>query len=124
MEVFGVMECRFHRDGKGMQEIDKTLRKGLGSWWRDAHIHRSKSVSMQVKCRRVVSNMFSTVLNGSANWSWNADTSLKVHQWETKILRLTIQTEADPRWRAGRIQTEDVSYDENKMERNGPDVIG
>ena len=42
-EVFDVLGYRFHRNGKGTQGIEKTLRKGMGSWWRDGHIYRSKS---------------------------------------------------------------------------------
>ena len=29
MEVFDVLGCRFRRDGKGNQQTEKTLRKGL-----------------------------------------------------------------------------------------------
>ena len=29
MEVFDVLSCRFHRDGKGTQGTEKTLRKGM-----------------------------------------------------------------------------------------------
>ena len=29
---------RSFRDGKGIQVAEKTLRKGMGSWWRDGHI--------------------------------------------------------------------------------------
>ena len=40
----------------------KTLRKGMGSWWRDGYMCRSKSVLMKTK---TVSHVFSTTLNGS-----------------------------------------------------------
>ena len=45
--------CRFRSTGKGVQGTDKTLREGLGSWWRDAHINRAKSVSLRRTCDRV-----------------------------------------------------------------------
>ena len=41
-EVFEVLGYRFQRDGKGTQGVEKTLRKGMGSWWRDTCIYRSK----------------------------------------------------------------------------------
>ena len=46
-----------------------TLRKGMGSWWRDACIYRFKGVPLKTKCQRVISHVFSTVLNGSINWN-------------------------------------------------------
>ena len=49
---------------KGAQEVKKTLRKGMGSWWRDVYIYRSRSVPLQTKCQRVVCHVFSTALNG------------------------------------------------------------
>ena len=50
-EVFEVLGYRFQRDGKGPQGVEKTLRKGLGSWWRDAYIYPSKNVSLKTKCQ-------------------------------------------------------------------------
>ena len=81
-EVFDPHGCPFHRDGKGFQGADRTMCKGMGCWWRDRHIHSSKSVSMQAKCRRVFSHLYSTALNGSTNWPWS-DTMLdKARAWE------------------------------------------
>ena len=51
-DVFEVLGYLFHRDGMGFQGADRTMCKGLGSWWRDRYIYRSKSVSMHAKCRR------------------------------------------------------------------------
>ena len=59
-EVFEVLGYRFQRDGKGTQGVEKTLRKGMGSWWCDAYIYRSKSVSLTTKCQRVISHVFGT----------------------------------------------------------------
>ena len=87
---------RFQRDGKRTQEVEKTLRKGTGSWWRDAFIYRSKSVSPKTKCQRVISHVFSTALNSSANWTWNINNARMVHRWETKILRLTFRPKMQP----------------------------
>ena len=58
MEVFDVLGYRISRDGKGVQGTEKTLRKGLGSWWRDGYICRARSVPMKTKCNRVVSHNF------------------------------------------------------------------
>ena len=58
-EVFDVLGYRFHRDGKGFQGAERTMCKGLRSWWRDKDIYRSKTVPMTVKCKRG--------LNGSIN---------------------------------------------------------
>ena len=38
---------------------EKTLRKGMGSWWRDGHVCRAKGVSFRRKCDRVVGHVFS-----------------------------------------------------------------
>ena len=95
-EVFEVWRYRFQRDGKGTQGVEKTLRKGMGSWWRDAEIYRSKSVSLKTKCQRVISHVFSTALNSSANWTWNVYNARMVHRWETKILRLTFRPKMQP----------------------------
>ena len=103
-EVFDVLRCRFQRDGKGTQGVEKTLRKGMGSWWRDAEIYRSKSVSAKTKCQRVVSHVFSTALNSSANWTWNVYNARMVHHWETKILRLTFRPKDASGRRVGDIQ--------------------
>ena len=53
MEVFDVLGHRFHRDGERAQGTEKTLRKGVGSWWRDGYICRSRSVPTKTTCRRV-----------------------------------------------------------------------
>ena len=70
-EVFDVLGSRCHRDGKGFQGAERTTCKGMGSWWRDEHIYRSKTVSMAAKCKRVQSHEHSTVLKGSINWPWS-----------------------------------------------------
>ena len=82
MEVFDVLGHRFHRDGEGGQGIEKTLRKGVGNWWRDGYICRSRSVPTKTKCRRV-SVMFAAP--PSINWL------TKVRLWKSKILRLTLR---------------------------------
>ena len=41
-QVFVVLGYRFHRDGKGFQGAERTMRKGMDSWWRDKFIHRSR----------------------------------------------------------------------------------
>ena len=96
MEVFDVLGYRFQRDGKGTQGVEKTLRKGMGCWWRDAYIYRSKSVSLKTKCQRVVSHVFSTALNSSVNWNWTNINARAVQRWETKILRLTLRPKMLP----------------------------
>ena len=65
MEVFDVLGYGFYRDGfcrdgKGTQGTEKTSRKGLGGWWRDRYMYRSKSVPMKTMWHRVVSHVFST----------------------------------------------------------------
>ena len=69
VEEFGLLGCRCHRNGKGTRETEK------GRWWRDAHICRSKNVSLGTRCERVASHVFSTALNGSANWPWRVKIS-------------------------------------------------
>ena len=51
-DIFVVLGYCFNRDGKGTQGVDMTLRKGMGSWWRDVSIYRSRSVQLKTKCQR------------------------------------------------------------------------
>ena len=95
-EVFDVLGYRFNREGKGAQGVEKTLRKGMGSWWRDVYIYRSRSVPLKTKCQRVVSHVFSTALNGSVNWNLTVAIARMVHYWETKILRLILRPKMLP----------------------------
>ena len=88
-EVFDVLGYRSHRDEKGFQGAERTLCKGMGSWWRDKFIYRSKTVPMIVKCRRVHCHVYSTALNGNIIWPWSSVMPSKVWAWEAKILRLT-----------------------------------
>ena len=77
---------RFRRNAKGIQGTERTLKKGMGGWWRDAHIYHAKTVSLRTKCAMVVSQVFSTGLNEK--------------RWETKVMRLTFRPvkKAGKRW--------------------------
>ena len=83
-EVFEVLGYRYHRDGMGFQGAERTTCKGLGNWWRDKYIYRSKTVPVAGKCKRVRSHVYSTVLNGSINWPWSGAMINKVGAWEAK----------------------------------------
>ena len=123
-EVFEVLGYHFQRDGKGTQGVEKTLRKGMGSWWRDAYICRSKSVSLTTKCQRVISPVFSTALNSSANWTRNVYNARMVHRWETKIMRLN---PSDPKCtgrRVGRLQSTHCSFAAYQVEEIGSAIFG
>ena len=61
-----------------MQGKEGTLKKGMGSWWRDAHVYFAKSVSLRTKCERVVSQVLSIGLHGSLNWAWDVERVMKV----------------------------------------------
>ena len=63
----------------------------MGSWWRDKFIHRSKNVPILAKCQKVLSNVYSTALNGNINWPWSGATLSKARAWEAQILRLTFR---------------------------------
>ena len=80
MGVFEVQGYRFRRHGKG---TEKTLRKGLGSWWRDGYIYRAKSVPFKTKWQRVVSQVFITALNNSVDWLWCVARTTKLRQAKT-----------------------------------------
>ena len=41
MEVFDFLGYRFRRNGPGIQGTERTLKKGMGSWWSDGHIYRA-----------------------------------------------------------------------------------
>ena len=92
-DVFEVLGHRFHRAGKGSQGAERTLCKGMGSWWRDGYIHKSKSVPMKTKCRRVVSHVYCTALFGRVTWPWSVTMLAKVRAWKAKTLRLTLRPE-------------------------------
>ena len=123
-DVFDVLGYRLHRDGTWSQGADPTLCKGTARWWRDRCIHRSKSVSMQTKCRSVLSHVYSTALNGCVNWPWRITMLARVRAQEAKILRLTIR----PRMYAGRKlgwpQAEDKSFLAYHMEEDGLADVG
>ena len=74
-EVLDLSGYRFRRNGKGVQGTERTLKKGVGSWWRDSHTYRARGVSLRTRRERVVSHVFSTGLNGSENWPWSVDKS-------------------------------------------------
>ena len=80
IEVFEVLGYRFHRDGQSVQGADRTLCKGVGSWWRDGYIYRSKCLRLKTKRQRVVSHVFGTALNGSVNWPWSVTTCASGNQ--------------------------------------------
>ena len=103
-EVFEVLGYRFHQDGKGFQGAERTMCKGMGSWWCDKFIYCSKTVT---KCKRVHSHVYSTALNGSINCPWSGVLINKVRAWEAKILRLTFRPrmKQDETWVGYRTRT-------------------
>ena len=40
--------------GRGVQGAERTLCEGMGSWWRDKFIYRSKIVPVSAKCRELI----------------------------------------------------------------------
>ena len=122
-EVFEVLGSRYHRDGKGFQGAERTMCKGMGSWWRDKNIHRSKTVPMVTKCKRVHSRVYSTVLNGSINWPWSGAMINKIRAQEAKILRLTFRSRRMPDDTWGGLQIEDIKISTNKLEEDGPPTV-
>ena len=50
---------------KRWERTEKTLRKGVGCWWRDGYSYRTKSVPLMTECNRVVSHVVSTAQSGS-----------------------------------------------------------
>ena len=95
-EVFEVLGYRYHRNGKGSQGAERTMCNGLVSWWKDKFIFHSKTVLMVTKCKRVLSHVYCTVLNGSINSSWSVAMIDKVRAWEAKILRFTFRPRTRP----------------------------
>ena len=94
--MFVTLGYCFNRDGKGTQGQDTTLRKGIGSWWRDAYIYRSRGVPLKIKYQRIISHVLSTVLNGSINWNWTEALARSVRFWESKIMPLTFRPKKFP----------------------------
>ena len=85
MEVFDVLGYPFRRDGKGMQGTEKTLREGLGSWWRAGYIYRAKSVPLKTECHTVVSHVF------SVSRPWSVARTTNTRHWDSKILPLAFR---------------------------------
>ena len=77
---------------KGVKERTRHAEKRRECWWWDGHIYRPKRMSLTMKCNRVCSHVFGTVLNGSVNWPWSMERVLKVKRCESKILRPTLNT--------------------------------
>ena len=111
VDAFDLLGYRFRKAGKGVQGTDKTLREGMGSWWRDVQIYRAKIVSLRRKCDRMVSRVFSTALNGSVNWSWSTESVVKDKRWESKTLRLTLRPRMKAGERLGELQEENDEVD-------------
>ena len=116
-EVFDVLGNRCHRCGKGFQGEERTMCKGMGSWWRDKYIYRLGTVPMLTKCWRVLSHVHS--LNGSINWPWSAAMIDKVRAWQAKILRLTFRPRLKPgeTWVGKR--KKDCTIVTNELEEDG-----
>ena len=91
------------RKEKGIQETERTLKQGMGSWWMAAHIYRATTVSLRTTHDTVVGHVFGTALTGSVNWPWSGERVMRVKRWETKVLRVTFR----PRTKAGEEWVED-----------------
>ena len=90
-EVFEVLRYRYHWDWKGFQGAERTMCKGMVSWWRDKTIDRSRTVSMETECRRVHSHVYSTSSSGSIIWPRSGGMINNVRAWEAKKLLLTLR---------------------------------
>ena len=60
----------FIATAKDSKAPSATMCKALKSWWCDQHIHRSKTVPLSTKCKRVHNHAYNTVLNCSNDWPW------------------------------------------------------
>ena len=90
-EVFEVLQ-----DGKVFQGAERTVCKGMESWWRDKFINHSRTEPMLTTCRRVLSHVYSTAVNESINWPWSVAMVHKVRTWEAIVLRLTFRPRMKP----------------------------
>ena len=80
---------RFHRDGMGSQGADRTLCKGMASWWRDRYIYRSKSVFLKNDMSKSSQpRVYSTALNEALAGRGVSPYWLG-RGWESKIQSLT-----------------------------------
>ena len=59
--------------------------EGMESWWTDAHICRAISVSLKTECGMVVSQVFSTALNGSVKWPRSGESVMTVKRKDPEI---------------------------------------
>ena len=50
--------------------MDRTLKKGMNSLYKEAHVYRSKELSVRMKCEKRMSHVAS---NGIVNCSWSQE---------------------------------------------------
>ena len=85
VEVFDLLGSRFSWTGKWLQGTEKDIQRWV-------HLQRKECVSLRAKCDRMVSDAFSTGVNGNPE--------------------IDLQNKNESRRRSGRLQEEDVVGDE------------
>ena len=83
-----------------------------------------QSVSLKTKRQRVISHVFSTALNSSANWTWNVYNARLVHSLGDKDSSLNLQTQNATGRRVGRLQSTHCSYAAYQVEEIGSAIFG
>ena len=115
MEELDLLGYIFRRNSKVTQGTERTLNKGMTSWWRDAHIYRANSVPMRAKCDEVVRHALSKKLNGSGMEQGEGHQSKKMGASDHEV---DLETEDDGWGRVGRIQEKNTEGNEKQIEED------
>ena len=111
VEVFDLLGCPCRGTENRAQETEKTLRKGMGRWWRDGYTFRTKSVFLRRKCDRVVFERECQLALEYGESDESQATGIKGPATDA-------QTENESRRRLGGLQEKDVVGNEGQMEDN------
>ena len=93
--------------------------KGMGSWWRDKYIYRSKTVPMPTKCRRVHSHVYSTALNSSINLPSSGVMIHKVRAWGSEDTTSQLQASHEAGRNMGGLQNKNSNFFTKKFQEDG-----
>ena len=58
----------------------------MNSWFKEAHLYRSKGISLKSQGESMVSHVHSVASNGCVNWSWPQEKMKRVEDRETGMI--------------------------------------
>ena len=84
VKKFDLLGDRYKRSGKCEAGTKLALKKGMGSWFKEAQLDRSKAISPKRPRETMVSHGYHVTSNG---WSWSLEKMKKAQVWETVMMR-------------------------------------